>query len=54
MSIASDVQDQSGWSPGDVATVVFGCIASVLGVLTLWAMFWLGRQRVYYPEGNSK
>ena len=38
-------QNQSGWSAGDVGTVLFGCIGSVLGVLTLWMTFWLGRQR---------
>lgn len=33
------------WGPSDISTLVFGCIASVLGVLTLWATFWLGRRR---------
>lgn len=36
---------ESQWGPGDIGTLVFGCIASVLAVLTLWATFWLGRQR---------
>ncbi|KAM0798447.1 hypothetical protein BDR22DRAFT_823296 [Usnea florida] len=34
------------WSPGDIGTLVFGLIASLLGVLTLWVTFRLGRQRV--------
>ena len=38
-------QSQPGWSPGDVGTVVFGCIGSVLGILTLCLTLWLGRQR---------
>ena len=42
---ASHFQNQSGWSPGDVGTVLFGCIGSVLGILTLWLTLWLGRQR---------
>ena len=41
----SKFQIQSAWSPSDVGTVVFGCIGSVLGILTLWLTFWLGRQR---------
>ena len=44
-NLASQFQNQSGWSPGDVGTVVFGCIGSVLGTLTLWLTLWLGRQR---------
>ncbi len=44
-SSASKFQSQSAWSPSDVGTVVFGCIGSVLGILTLWLTFWLGRQR---------
>lgn len=42
---ASESQSQSGWSASDVGTVVFGCIGSVLGILTLWLTFWLGCQR---------
>ena len=42
---ASELQNQSRWSPSDVGTVVFGCIGSILGILTLWLTFWLGRQR---------
>ena len=42
---ASESQNQSGWSPGDVGTILFGCIGTVLAVLTLWLTFWLGRQR---------
>lgn len=33
---------QPQWSPGDISTVVFGCIASILGILTLYLMIWLG------------
>ncbi len=36
---------QSGWSAGDIGTLVFGCIASILGVLTLWAAYWQGCRR---------
>ena len=42
---ASKSESQHGWSPGDVGTVLFGCIGLVLGILTLWLTFWLGRQR---------
>lgn len=42
---ASKSQNPPGWSPGDVGTVLFGCVGSVFGVLTLWLTFWLGRQR---------
>ncbi len=42
---ASEPQSQSRWSPSDVGTVVFGCIGSILGILTLWLTLWLGRQR---------
>lgn len=38
-------ESQRGWSPGDVGTVLFGCVGLVLGVLTLWLTFWLARQR---------
>ena len=44
-SSVSEPQSQPKWSPSDVGTVVFGCIGSALGVLTLWLTFWLGRQR---------
>ena len=43
---------QSQWSPGDIGTLVFGCIASVLGVLALWATFWLGRRRALHVDGD--
>ena len=33
---------QPQWSPGDISTVIFGCIASILGILTLYLMLWLG------------
>ena len=36
---------QSQWGPGEIGTLVFGCIASVLGLLTLWAAFWSSRGR---------
>ena len=42
---ASKSGSQPGWSPGDVGTILFGCIGLVLGVLTLWLTFWLARQR---------
>ena len=42
---ASKSESQHGWSPGDVGTILFGCIGLVLGILTLWLTFWLGRQR---------
>ena len=37
-------QKDSQWGPSGIGTVVFGCVASILGVLTLWMMFW-ARQR---------
>ena len=42
---ASQSQNQSGWSPGDVGTILFGCIGTALAVLNFWLTFWLGRQR---------
>ena len=44
---------QSQWSPVDISTVLFGCIASVLGVLTLWVTFWLGRRSFVRVVGNG-
>ncbi|CAF9919602.1 hypothetical protein IMSHALPRED_004668 [Imshaugia aleurites] len=38
-------QQGSPWGPGDIGTVVFGCIASVLGILTLWIMFRLEQRQ---------
>ncbi len=35
---------QSGWSPSDIGTIVFGCIASILGALALWLTTWLGHR----------
>ena len=43
---------QSQWNPGDIGTLVFGCIASVLGLLALWATFWLGRRRALREVGD--
>ena len=37
-------ESQPQWSPGDIGTVVFGCIASILGVLALYLTLWLGRR----------
>ena len=39
-------QPKPQWSPGDIGTLVFGGIASFLGVLTLWAKFWPSRHRI--------
>jgi len=30
--------------PNDISTIVFGCIASVLGVIALLLTLWLGRR----------
>lgn len=40
----SSTPSQPQWSPGDISTVVFGCIASILGVLALYLTLWLGRR----------
>ena len=45
--------NQSQWSPGDIGTLVFGCIASVLGILTLWTTFWLGRRYTLRVSENG-
>lgn len=37
-------QQGSQWGPSGIGTVVFGCVASVLGILALWMMFWLGQR----------
>ena len=42
---SSSVQQNSQWGPGGIGTVVFGCIASILGMLTIWATIWLGRRQ---------
>ena len=39
------VQQNPQWSPDGISTVVFGCIASILGVLAIWATFWLGHRQ---------
>ena len=46
-------QQGAQWSPGDISTVVFGCLATVLGVMTLCFMLWLGRRtsRHETPDG---
>ena len=38
-------QQNSQWSPEGISTVVFGCIASILGMLAIWATFWLGHRQ---------
>ena len=35
--LASEPQSQPRWSPSAVGAIVFGCIASILGMLTLWS-----------------
>ena len=42
---SSPVQQNSQWGPGGVSTVVFGCIASILGMLAIWATIWLGHRQ---------
>lgn len=37
-------QQQSQWSIGDIGTVVFGCIASILGAVAVLLTIWLGRR----------
>ena len=41
------------WGPDDIGTLVFGLIASLLGVITLWATFWLRRRRALYADGDG-
>ena len=41
------------WGPDDIGTLVFGCIASVLAILTLWATFWLERRRALRTCGHG-
>ena len=41
------------WGPDDIGTIVFGCLASVLGVFTIWATFWLGRRGALRTGGNG-
>ena len=41
------------WGPGDIGTLVFGLIASVLGVFTLWVTFWLGHRRALHTAENG-
>lgn len=43
--------NQARWGLNDIGTVVFGCLASVLGVLTLLMTIWLGRRRASFLHG---
>ena len=45
MTSSAPVQQNPQWSPDGISTVVFGCIASILGVLAIWATFWLGHRQ---------
>ncbi|KAL2038833.1 hypothetical protein N7G274_008355 [Stereocaulon virgatum] len=47
----STVQPQ--WDLQEISTVVFGCIASVLGVLALLTTVWLGRRSTGSAGGTS-
>ncbi len=49
----TSTQDQSSWNSGVISTVVFGCIASILGVLAIWATMWLGRRQISLAARNS-
>lgn len=42
---SSSAQQNSQWGPGGISTVVFGCIASILGMLAIWATIWLGHRQ---------
>ena len=41
------------WGPDDIGTLVFGLIASVLGVLTLCATVWFRRRRALHAGGDG-
>ena len=45
---ACESPNQSGWSPGDVGTVVFGCIGTLLALLALLMTYWIGHQQLIY------
>ena len=47
------IQQTPQWGPNDISTIVFGCIASILGVVALWVTFWLGRRRSHEPPSNG-
>lgn len=49
----TSAQEQSSWNSGVISTVVFGCIASILGVLAIWATIWLGRRQTSSAARNS-
>ncbi len=49
----SSAQEQSSWNSGVTSTVVFGCIASILGILAIWATIWLGRRQTSFTARNS-
>lgn len=49
----SSAQEQSSWNSGVTSTVVFGCIASILGILAIWATIWLGRRQTSFTASNS-
>ena len=42
---SAPVQQNPQWSPDGISTVVFGCIASILGMLAIWATLWLGQRQ---------
>ena len=43
---SAPVKQNPQWSPDGISTVIFGCIASILGVLAIWATFWLGHRQL--------
>lgn len=43
--------NQARWGLNDISTVVFGCVASILGVLALLMTIWLGRRRASFLHG---
>lgn len=49
----NSAQEQSSWNSGLTSTVVFGCIASILGMLAIWATMWLGRRQTSFTARNS-
>ena len=41
------------WSPGDIGTITFGCIASITAVLGLYLTLWLARRGSGSPANGG-
>ena len=47
-------QQDSQWGPSGIGTLVFGCVASILGILALWMSFWTRQREAAQAEVSGK